>query len=108
MSKIVFSRGHATLHPAVSVGPSVGRSIRHISKLRAVFALLLLPNLPRLDCRVSGLVLATWVIFGAARGLYRPLLQLLIPALAPLSLSCKEMAGNSVLDPFLGDYSIRN
>ena len=43
----------ATLHLAVSVG----RSVRHISEFRAVFALLLLPNRPRLDCRVSGLVL---------------------------------------------------
>ena len=31
-------------------------SIRHISEFRAVFAVLLLPNRPRLDCRVSGLV----------------------------------------------------
>jgi len=49
---LLFSRGHATLHLVVLVGPSVG----HISKLRSVFALLLLPNRPRLDCRVSGLV----------------------------------------------------
>ena len=34
------------------VGPSVG----NISEFRAVLALLLLPNRPRLDCRVSGLV----------------------------------------------------
>ena len=52
----VFSRGHATLHLAMSVGPSVRRSVRHISELRAVFALLPLPNRPRLSCRVSGLV----------------------------------------------------
>ena len=39
-----------------SVGPSVGASVGHIFELRAVFALLLLPNRPRLDCRVSGLV----------------------------------------------------
>ena len=56
----VFSRGHATLHLAVSVGRSVRRSVRlsvrHIFELRAVFALLLLPNRPRLDCHVSGLV----------------------------------------------------
>ena len=51
----VFSRGHATLHLAVSVGRSVGPS-RNIFEFRAVFALLLLPNRPRLDCRVSGLV----------------------------------------------------
>ena len=59
-SVTVFSRGHATLHLAVSVGQSVGRSVcpsvRHIFEFRAVFALLLLPNRPRLDCRVSGLV----------------------------------------------------
>ena len=48
----IFSRGHATLHLAVSVGMSV----RHISEFLAVFAVLLLPNRPRLDCRVSGLV----------------------------------------------------
>ena len=35
---------------------SVCRSISRIYELRAVFALLLLPNRPRLDCRVSGLV----------------------------------------------------
>ena len=35
---------------------SVGRSVGHIFEFRAVFALLLLPNRPRLDCRVSGLV----------------------------------------------------
>ena len=45
------------LHLAVSVGPSVRRSVGNISELRAIFALLLLPNRPRLDCRVSGLVL---------------------------------------------------
>ena len=32
------------------------RSVGHIFEFRAVFALLLLPNRPRLDCRVSGLV----------------------------------------------------
>ena len=51
-----FSRGHATLHLAMLVGPSVRPSVSHISELRAVFALQLLPNCPRLDCRVSGLV----------------------------------------------------
>ena len=59
-SLLIFSRGHATLHLAMLVGPSVGPSVRpsvrHISELRSVFALLLLPNRPRLDCRVSGLV----------------------------------------------------
>ena len=38
------------------VGPLVRRSIRHIFEFRVVFALLLLPNRPRLDCHVSGLV----------------------------------------------------
>ena len=56
----IFSRGHATLHLAVSVGRSVGRSVRpsvrHIFEFRAFLALLLLPNRPRLDCRVSGIV----------------------------------------------------
>ena len=47
-----FSRGHATLELAVSVG----RSVRQIFDSRVVFALPLLPNRPRLDCRVSGLV----------------------------------------------------
>ena len=53
---IIFSRGHATLHLAVWVGTSVGQSVRHIFGFRAVFALLLLPNRPRMDCPVSGLV----------------------------------------------------
>ena len=48
----LFLVGHATLHLAVLVGPSVG----HISEFQAVFAVLLLPNRPLLDCRVSGLV----------------------------------------------------
>ena len=53
----VFSRGQATLQSTpCRVGRSVRRSVGHISKLRSVFALLLLPNRPRLDCRVSGLV----------------------------------------------------
>ena len=51
-----FSRRHATLHLAMLVGRLVGRSVRHIFEFRAAFASLLLPNLPRLDCRVSGLV----------------------------------------------------
>jgi len=58
----LFSRGHATLHLGPSVGRSVGRSVGHILELRAVFALLLLPNRPRLDCRVSGLV-CLWCLF---------------------------------------------
>ena len=56
LALVIFSRGHATLHLAVSVGMSVGPSVRHISEFQVVFALLLLPNHPRLDCRVSGLV----------------------------------------------------
>ena len=39
-----------------SVRLSVRRSVRNIFEFRAVFDLLLLPNRPRLDCRVSGLV----------------------------------------------------
>ena len=42
--------------PCRSVGRSVGPSVRHIFEFQMVFALLLLPNCPRLDCRVSGLV----------------------------------------------------
>ena len=42
--------------PCRSVGLTVGRSVGHIFEFRAVFVLLLLPNRPRLDCRVSGLV----------------------------------------------------
>ena len=49
----IFSREHATLHLAVSVGPSV----INIFELRAVFALRPLPNRPRPSCRVSGLVI---------------------------------------------------
>ena len=53
-----FTRGHATLYLAMSVGMSVGRSVGpsnvHISELRAVFALE--PNCPLLSWRVSGLV----------------------------------------------------
>ena len=66
----LFSRGHATLHLAVSVGPSV----RHIFELRAVFALLLLPNRPRLDCRVSSLVSNQYdaVMIGAVSRTRRP------------------------------------
>ena len=39
----------------------VGRSVHNIFELRAVFALL--PNCPRLDCRVSGLVNKCIVIY---------------------------------------------
>ena len=43
--------------PGRSVGrSSVHQSVRNISESRAVFALLLLPNRPRLDCRISGIV----------------------------------------------------
>ena len=59
LNRLIFSRGHATLHLAVSVGRSVGRyvvpSVHHIFEFWAVFVLLLLPNRPRLECRVSGL-----------------------------------------------------
>ena len=49
--------------PCRSVGLSVGRSVGHIFEFRAVFVLLLLPNRPRLDCRVAGLVFrSSWVI----------------------------------------------
>ena len=34
----------------------VRRSVRHISEFRSIFAVLLLPNRPRLDCRVPDLV----------------------------------------------------
>ena len=50
----IFSRGHTTT--PCCVGWYVGMSVCHIFEFRAVFALLLLPNRPRLDCRVSGLV----------------------------------------------------
>ena len=59
-----FSRGHATLELAVSVGRSVGRSVGQIFDSRVVFALPLLPNRPRLDCRVSGLVVSQNAITG--------------------------------------------
>ena len=51
-----FSRRHVTTpcHVGWSVGPLVCPS--DIFELRAVFALPLQPNRPRLDCRVSGLV----------------------------------------------------
>ena len=51
----IFSRGNATLHLAVSVGKTV-RPSEIFLKLQAIYALLLLPNRPRLYCRVSGLV----------------------------------------------------
>ena len=53
---LLFSRVHATLHLALSVGRSVRPSVRHIFEFRAFFALLLLPNRPWLYCCVSGLV----------------------------------------------------
>ena len=67
--RAVFSRGHATLQLAVSVGPSVRRSVGHIVEFRAVSALLLLPNRPRLDCCVSGLVHITCSLDHRATGL---------------------------------------
>ena len=54
---VIFSRGHAT---PCRVGRSVRRSVCRFSNifgLGAVFSLLPLPIRPRLDCRVSGLVL---------------------------------------------------
>ena len=50
--------------PCRSVGTSFHPS-RNIFELRAVFALLLLPNHPRLDCRVSGLVqrIVYWMFY---------------------------------------------
>ena len=55
----VFLVADMRLHLAVSVGRcvSVRPPVRHIFEIWAVFALLPLPNRPRLDCRVSGLVL---------------------------------------------------
>ena len=58
----LFSRRHAFLHLAVC------RYVRNISKLRVVYALLLLPIRPRLDCRVSGPVqmimsFPSWVLW---------------------------------------------
>ena len=50
----IFGCGHATLHPAVSDRPLVCWSVTFL--LKAVFSSLLLPNRPRLDCCVSGLV----------------------------------------------------
>ena len=41
----------------------VGKSARHITELRAVFALRPLPNRPRLSCRVSGLVIFSVAFF---------------------------------------------
>ena len=52
----IFSRGYTRLLLPVSVGPSVRWSVRHVFELRTVLELLLRPNHPRLDCRVSGLV----------------------------------------------------
>ena len=59
---LFFSRGHATLHLAVSVGPLV----RNVFELQAFFALPLLPNRSRLSRRVFGLVSINWsfLVFG--------------------------------------------
>ena len=54
-SVFLFSHGHATT--PCRVGQSVNPSVSHFVELPSVFALLLLPNCPRLDCRVSGLVI---------------------------------------------------
>ena len=77
---MIFSRGHATVHLAVSVGPSVRRSVRYIFEFRAVFTSLLLPNRPRLDFRVSGLVYLRTrnSIRGFVRPLVRPLVRLFV------------------------------
>ena len=53
---LIFLVGHVTLHLVMSVDRSVRPSVRNMFEFRAVFALLLLPNRPQLDCRVSGLV----------------------------------------------------
>ena len=45
--------------PCRSVGRSVRPSVRNIFESRVVFAFPLLPNCPRLSCRVSGLVFHT-------------------------------------------------
>ena len=63
----VFSRGHGTLQLAVFVIRSVCRSVRpsprNFFQLWAIFTLLLLPNHPRLECRVSGLVWLLQAVF---------------------------------------------
>ena len=56
---LIFSRGNATLHLAVSVGRSVRRSVGPVTFLNYE----LLPNRPRLDCRVSGLVSSRLILF---------------------------------------------
>ena len=57
--KSVLSHGRAVLHLAVSAGRFIGRSLtlHYIFEFRVVFALPLLPNRPRLDCCVPGLVM---------------------------------------------------
>ena len=55
-SGLVLLVADTRLHLAVSVGRS-----RNIFEMRAVFALLLLPNRPRQYCRVSGLVFTCMV-----------------------------------------------
>ena len=52
---ILVADTRLSTQPCRSVRPSVHPFVRHISKLRLVFALLLLPNRPRLSCRVPGL-----------------------------------------------------
>ena len=62
---LIFSSSFSSSHSVFLVADtrlytlpcrSVRPSVRHIFEFWAVFALLLLPNRPRLDCRVSGLV----------------------------------------------------
>ena len=57
--------GHATLHSALSVGRSVCWLVPQHLWILSGFPLLLLPNHPRLDCRVSSLV---WHVLRGKRG----------------------------------------
>ena len=77
----LFSRGYATLHLAVSVGRSVCPSVHHIFEFRAVFALLLLPNRPQLDCHVSGLVSTPYWISGMKEYIAQTLYEASNPAI---------------------------
>ena len=64
----------------MSVGPSVRRSVGHVSKLRAVLALQLQPNRPRLDCRVSGLVFVVRMTPELAKNFIVSILEVLVLA----------------------------